>query len=225
MDIVGVIESVEYVNLRNNDPIPGLERVVLLFVSTGNSSASTFVSTINRIYPIEFDHRRASLALQRLPPISYEDFVLQDPSFVPKLEVLLEAYCAAANNSTLRRELAQQTIHLLQLSKDLLDLGPEISRFSIARNNAEQRHKRGSDQDEPICKVKCQCCGESFLFRLDLRTTAAVGARVYRIPGLAYSETVENGVGLVVQDNCIVGRMTSGIPACSCSRTEYVRII
>src|SRR5204863_8193519 len=126
-----------YVNLRNNDPIPGLERVVLLFVGTGNSSASTFVSTINRIYPIEFDHRRAALALQRLPLISYEDFVLQDSSFGTKVEVLLEAYCAA-NDSTLRRELAQQAIHLLQLSKDLLSLGPEISRFSIARNNAKQ---------------------------------------------------------------------------------------
>src|SRR2546423_13842891 len=134
MDVVGVIESIEYVDLRSGDSIQGLERVMSLFANTGLYSALAFVSTINRIYPIEYDHQRAFQILGRLPPISYDDFVQQDPSFNTKLEVLLRAHSASADNVTLRHTLAQQTMDLLQLQKEMLVGGPPVSRLTIARN-------------------------------------------------------------------------------------------
>jgi hypothetical protein len=111
------------------------------------------------------------------------------------------------------------------LSKPLIDSDIDITRFSIASKNANRRKQRGLNAQEPICTVKCVFCGMRSLFRLDLRATAAVGARVYRISGLAYSQTVKNGVGLVIQDGRIVGRMISGTRACGCTRTEIVRIL
>jgi hypothetical protein len=62
------------------------------------------------------------------------------------------------------------------------------------------------------------------LFRLDLNETAAIGDTVYRIPDLSYGGSLENGVGLVLRDGRVTGRMIYGPPACLCEIPELVEI-
>jgi len=50
------------------------------------------------------------------------------------------------------------------------------------------------------CLARAPGCNIVTLFRLDLRETGQVGQEVYRILGLTYSESVEDGVGLVFND-------------------------
>lgn len=58
----------------------------------------------------------------------------------------------------------------------------------------------------------------------DLQATGNVGEIVYRIPGLSYSESVNDGVGLVLKDGNITGRMFYGKPICNCQLQEKVEI-
>lgn len=83
---------------------------------------------------------------------------------------------------------------------------------------------RGPVGGEPICEVRCPKCRTVTLFRLDLRDTGRLGDKLYRIPGLGYSESVEDGVGLVINKGRITGRMFYGPPACGCQLPEKVEI-
>ncbi|KAF4344561.1 hypothetical protein FBEOM_1459 [Fusarium beomiforme] len=49
-------------------------------------------------------------------------------------------------------------------------------------------------------------------------------ARAYRIPGLKYTCSKDNGVAILVRDDKIVGRMVWATPACACQRTETITL-
>ncbi|KAL8921862.1 MAG: hypothetical protein Q9172_003795 [Xanthocarpia lactea] len=77
-----------------------------------------------------------------------------------------------------------------------------------------------------LLSVLCVSCTRTFVFRAGLfglpcnfRDYVA-----YRIPGLKYQRTLPNGVGIVIKDGRIVGRMVWATPACGCSEIEKVKI-
>lgn len=99
------------------------------------------------------------------------------------------------------------------------------TRLKNFRMSAIDRRERGAQHGEPICQVRCQRCRRLALFRLDLRETAREGHRIFRIPGLCYSVTMENGVGLVLDEGGrITGRMLYGTPACDCGPDMLQRV-
>lgn len=99
-----------------------------------------------------------------------------------------------------------------------------VSRFTTSRHIARNHEVRGATGGEPICRVRCVACSACSLLRLDLRGTAALGAKVFWIPGLTYDYTVEDGVGLVLHEGRIVGRMLCGTTSCGCRVPETVKI-
>ncbi|KAF0315775.1 hypothetical protein RB213_002079 [Colletotrichum asianum] len=69
----------------------------------------------------------------------------------------------------------------------------------------------------------CSSCHKMFIYRAAVytRRSEAYGAIAYRIPGLCYSRdtTLPEGVGLLIKDAKIVGRLLWATPACECAPT------
>lgn len=78
---------------------------------------------------------------------------------------------------------------------------------------------------ELICEARCPSCPVVTLFRLDLRITGLVGGKVYRIPDLGYAESVEDGVGLVLNRGRITSRSFYGPRACICELVDTIEIL
>jgi hypothetical protein len=75
-----------------------------------------------------------------------------------------------------------------------------------------------------ILTVKCPGCESFFLYRASVLKGVEESAQLYRVPGLGYKSSLQNGVGVLVLNNEIVGRMIYGIPACDCKILETVCI-
>lgn len=79
---------------------------------------------------------------------------------------------------------------------------------------------------QAIIEAMCPACHDSFLFRAALyeSPTEVRGAVAYRIPGLQYHLTRPEGVGLLVKNGKIVGRMAWACPTCPCHQREMVKL-
>ncbi len=77
-----------------------------------------------------------------------------------------------------------------------------------------------------LFSVFCPSCHGTFVFRAGLfEPPCNFGDYIaYRIPGLKYHYSHSNGMGIVMKDGRIVGRMAWATPACECSETEKVKI-
>lgn len=78
------------------------------------------------------------------------------------------------------------------------------------------------------CLVTTACgrCGKHAMFRTGLWAdpSSVLGAVLYRIPGLQYDLTLKNGVGMIVKEGRILGRMLYGTPACECLEIKVVQL-
>jgi hypothetical protein len=76
-----------------------------------------------------------------------------------------------------------------------------------------------------LAAIKCSVCCERSLFRINFYLSKKLIQRrlmetellkLYRIPGLCYQKTMKDGVGLLLWDRRIIGRMIYGTYACNC---------
>ena len=49
-------------------------------------------------------------------------------------------------------------------------------------------------------------------------------ATLYRVPGLQYERSLKDGVGIIVTEKRILGRMVYGVHACSCRNIELLEL-
>ncbi len=77
-----------------------------------------------------------------------------------------------------------------------------------------------------LLSVFCTTCHRNFIFRAGLFSPPGTvrGAIAYRIPGLKYQMSHTNGMGIVIKDDGVVGRMAWATPACKCLEVEKVKI-
>lgn len=77
-----------------------------------------------------------------------------------------------------------------------------------------------------MIRVRCNSCDHESTFRAALfRTPEFVqGATAYRVPGLRYDFTRRDGVGMLVRDGTIVGRMIWAVPSCPCAVLASVKV-
>ena len=78
--------------------------------------------------------------------------------------------------------------------------------------------------EDTIAVVKCPGCERSFVFRIYLYKDKLPNAQLFRIQGLGYEGSLPNGVGLVISERKIVGKMVYGTPACECEVLQTVEI-
>lgn len=75
--------------------------------------------------------------------------------------------------------------------------------------------------------ITCPSCLGSFLFRaaLYVRPPSEVrGSVAYRIRGLKFRSTLEDGIAILVKEGKVIGRMVWAVPACPCHIEEEVEI-
>lgn len=76
-----------------------------------------------------------------------------------------------------------------------------------------------------LISASCPGCHKDFIYRAGLFEDPddVKGCIAYRIPGLSYNFNA-NGMGIILKDGRVVGRMVWATPACRCSQLEKVKI-
>jgi hypothetical protein len=122
-----------------------------------------------------------------------------------------------------RLDLSKQMLIALKLNKR--GKHAKESRMEVAFGEAHWYLQEYGKSMEGISRVCCKFCGQRSIFRLTLWETPSPGvAQVYRIPGLLYDLTIPEGVGIVLWDQQIIGKMIYGTPACECHILELVGV-
>jgi hypothetical protein len=234
LDVVGKIERIHYLDTEESGEVSGVEWAVGILGSLANTragrttlSAAELVDGLNRIFPFDSIHTRYA---QQQAGVVYtlEGRQSLDRRFKSTVETYIAEYFAAPSGCAQRRYVAHKLSQLLKYDTHIMgNLSAEVTRLTKSRHIARSRRQRGCVNGEPICEVRCleSECRAVTVFRLDLRANGKVGDMVYRIPGLSYSETVENGVGVVLSgEGRITGRMLYGPPRCPCQSRQKVEI-
>ncbi|KAK0750229.1 hypothetical protein B0T18DRAFT_389688 [Schizothecium vesticola] len=226
--LAGEIEQICYLDVEISGEVTGvafgLHHVYDVAKAEGvEMSPELLVDGLNRIFPLGDTHQE--MAQENCRMFSFADLGGRDPVFANRIRGLLTEYEEADDGSSLAQA-AQSISDALGLEEDIVRLRDlYITCLTSSKRMAGQREKRGVKGGDPICKVRCPECRRVTLFRLDLRETGGVGQRVYRIPGLAYRDSIKDGVGLVIdKEGRITGRMFYGPPACDCRLMVEVEI-
>jgi hypothetical protein len=143
---------------------------------------------MGRIYPVGL-----GCSFDEALPITFEQYVNSNPDFVLTLDNLLSEFIRYLNkhDDFIQQTIVQDIIDLLSLSS------PSASRvgFSLITWNMME----GCFCYMPaVASIHCHTCDQDFPFRLELLGEPADVAEVYRIPGLQYANTLQNGTGIVV---------------------------
>lgn len=93
--------------------------------------------------------------------------------------------------------------------------------YQNAHGNTIHLHNRNH-----MIRVRCGTCHHETAMRAALFRTAEYvqGATAYRIPGLRYYCTRDDGVGVLVKNETVVGRLLWAVPSCPCSQLSVVRL-
>ena len=86
-------------------------------------------------------------------------------------------------------------------------------------------HSAQNDGDR-LLSISCTACHRLFIFRAGLFESPddVVGSTAYRIPGLKYQFSHEDGMGICLKNGRVVGRLAWATAACKCSEVEMVKI-
>ncbi|KAM3069266.1 hypothetical protein ACMFMG_010774 [Clarireedia jacksonii] len=188
----------------------GFRRIINVALSSSQCcTASGFVAALNRLYPTSLE---GSITTEI--PTTVEGYIQVNPSFIQVLEELLAEFRSESDeDQTIHQQnIAQKIIDLLSMSSSHYS---SIGRFSRMEWLTFQHH---APYMPAIAMVRCYTCSQCFPFLLELLGKPNGIAEVYRIPDLHYSNTLRNGVGIVVSNKEIIGRMYTGTPACQCNR-------
>jgi hypothetical protein len=231
LEFVGVLERIHYLDMEVSGEV-SVEWTIGLLNSIANEEATvlcaeTLVDGFNRVF--FFDNLHSKMArLQKNIALSFAELQQRDGEFDIRADEQIQRYINTPDGEVGRNErlqVAQEISDILQLEKNIArDLTSDVTRLTLSRHIARQRRDRGARHGEPICQVRCHSCQRVPLFRLDLRETGREGDKIYRIPGLCYGHTVDNGVGLVLNEGRITGRMLYGPPACDCLMLQKIEI-
>ena len=231
LDFVGTIEEVQRLDVEESGELVGVDWTIRYLANISRSeginlSAKRLVEGLNRVFPFDFTHEKAANVLNGMV-FSFQELQERDEGFGASIDEQLAEYFGALEGEDGRsqREAAVKEIaQILELEKSIMQFASPVTRLTKSRHIARRRRDRGAVNGEPICKVKCPGCSAWSLLRLDLRPAATLGAKIYRIPGLTYSNSVQDGAGVVLQNGRIVGRMLYGAPSCGCRQLEAVQI-
>lgn len=232
LDFIGTIDEVQWLDVEDSGEIAGVDWTIRFLANIARSqgtslSAKRLVDGLNRVFPFDSIHTKAANILHNMV-FSFHERQEQDEAFGASIDEQLDEYLGASEGDdgrTQREAAVNEIARILELEKSIMQFATPVTRLTRSRHIARKRRDRGVESGEPICMIQCPGCSTRSLLRLDLRPTASLRAKVYRIPGLTYSDGVQGGIGIVLQEGRLVGRMLYGAPICSCRCQEVVRII
>lgn len=202
LQLVGpVMEIRKAYSFTADDDFPEICRVVDCTLEWQGCGVRTFLAAMRSTYQFDSSHDTGGQGL-----LHSSDAGISDSE--ERLLGLLQMLRSSSDQPLKER---------LGLFSDLVDLlGLEVEKKGFRLGRAGYA----------LCLVFCENCRTASVFRLYLYPGKDTGypLRLYRIPGLQYGNSYRNGVGLVVSNKRVVGRMLYGIPACGCDVREIVEI-
>ncbi|KAM7205135.1 hypothetical protein V8F20_003272 [Naviculisporaceae sp. PSN 640] len=232
MDFAGTIEVIHSLDPEELGKASGVVTAMEILCpphSPRIPTAPELVDGLNRIFPFNAMETGMAQDIKNLV-YTFEGLQAEDQSFETKIDWCIAKFMAAPPGSARRQSVARRVTTFMKYDVHIagdLFANYHFTRLSRSMSIAFSRRARGAPRGEPICVVRCPvaACRVRAMYRLDLRETAKVGDRVYRFPGLSYTLTAENGVGLVINgEGRITGRMLFDPPSCGCRVRQTVDI-
>ncbi len=218
LDSIGVVQSFEHYDFFGSAESV-FHRVARRIIDISGPCPKTFYSAISRIFP-----SAARKGVFSTPSAIYVDDDEPQPADLNAIRKLVERFSYLAFQGENRSETLQVSNKLLSvLGLGLPEKQSSLSRIKAASEEAQWYRKKL----EGLAAVKCKGCSRDFIFRVtvwDPPTLATAAAEMYRVPGLLYDDTIAEGIGLVVCEGKIVGKMAYATPACECRISELVEI-
>lgn len=221
MQYVGEVILSWHVEFCGGDDFINFCIVAEEILATTGPNAREFVAGILRVYCVPLYMADPEI------PRTYEEYEALEHDFTSQLESLLREYADVVevndNNEIIR--IAEEMIGILRLTRpyrsNMHTKNGPFTRLLYAGSFSAAAYYRDS-----IDVVECARCERGFVYRLYHYTSGkhVLNARVYRIQGLGYEGTLPDGVGLIVKDGKVVGKMVYGTPACPCEVMRSVNI-
>jgi hypothetical protein len=220
---VGIVEEWRCIDV-DVDPKVFFQSVTVWILKGSGASASAFCAAIDRIFPYDGDkalytrwdrdgdsnHQAATRPAQYNYPLithhleRFLELLSESPLVLDQIDAITEDLIAFTG--------------LNRRGKHSAD-----SRLNMALGEVEWNKNKKSLALDGIAEVCCLSCKRRSLFRLLCWAPPEPGVtEVFRIPELLFDETFPQGVGLVVTNGLIGGKMSSGTPSCDC--WEYRRV-
>lgn len=137
---------------------------------------------------------------------------LVDGTSLETLRELFDTYLQHRPTSQEHLRISKTVARQLAFHVPLQGVAGSWTRLSYAGNPLHQ----AKCCKDCVAQVRCPVCAETYFYRLSVLEGVEGLMDLYRIPKLEYASTLRNGVGILVHENEIVGRMIYGTPACRC---------
>ncbi|KAH6842614.1 hypothetical protein B0I37DRAFT_382383 [Chaetomium sp. MPI-CAGE-AT-0009] len=228
LHLVGTVDEWRCIDV-DVDPKVFFQSVTAWILEGSGASASAFCAAIDRVFPNDgdkalytrwdgyVDKNHTATQLANRPQYNY-----------PLITHHLERFIETLGGSPLPPNQVSAITEDLIAATGLDRRGKHSadSRLNMAWSEVEWNKNKKSLAVDGIARVQCLYCKQRSLFRLLCWTPPELGVtEVFRIPDLLYDETVPQGVGLVVTNGIINGKMSNGTPACDCKAYRTVDIL
>ncbi|KAF2731711.1 hypothetical protein EJ04DRAFT_578907 [Polyplosphaeria fusca] len=203
---VGSLERIRIIDFANKEPILAFDSVLsTILEQTTETSPEHVLRTLDRIYFVPEFLRPTNRAKDM------EDAI---PTTVSLAEVnwLLSMHKRHKHSPSGRLSISKILAHMLSLHDPLAGAANSMTVMSYAGDG----HAITDQYHEYLATVQCPGCLLSFVYRITLLKGYQDDLDLFRIPSLSYSSSSPGGVGLVLVNETIVGRMIFGAPACDC---------
>jgi hypothetical protein len=110
-------------------------------------------------------------------------------------------------------------MQLLKLEQRLNGAYTAYSRLDFASASANG----STSYRDVVAMIQCPSCNNRYPYRFTiLKGVDQNSLALFRIPGLGYTSSLADGVGLVISGETLVGRFIYGTRACDCGNMETV---
>ncbi|KAI1369393.1 hypothetical protein F5Y08DRAFT_293194 [Xylaria arbuscula] len=216
LESIGVVQSYEHYDFFGS-PESVFLKIAKKIIDVSGPCVKTFHSTVSRIFPSA--GAKGVFSTPSIVDIDYKPETVD----LDAVQRLVERLNYLSFRGEARSEMLQVSNKLLSvLGLGLPEKQSSLSRIKAASEEAQwYRNKL-----EGLATARCNGCSRDFLFRATVwdPPAATAAAELYRIPGLLYDDTVAEGVGLVICDGIIMGKMAYATPACECRISKLVEI-
>ncbi|KAH8675952.1 hypothetical protein BX600DRAFT_453966 [Xylariales sp. PMI_506] len=218
LESIGMVCDFEYFDFTGS-PESIVQRICSKFLQIHDPASKHFIAAIDRILP---SASRKGLFSSIGATSSNEGSHETEIHEYNRIETILGRIHSINNKFEQQRELHQLSKKLIALiGLSLPDKNSHVSRIKSAMDEAQFFDSK----KEGLASVTCRGCTRGFLYRVTAWEDLPAGnSELYRIPGLLFDDTVPEGVGIVVSDGRIVGRLAYATPACDCRTASFVEL-